>query len=648
MAVEAPQPVPKDAPDRYDPERWSDLDWSPLRAHAEIGADDLDRLVIHRNPGAWFETYGRIIDKKKMLIPPCANVLQERAFEVVQWCLENDVPIRLFLLKPRQKGCSTVSMAIAYWMMNLYDNFRNVVIGREYSQTDNLWQIFKTYSINDKYDWGFNRRVLENVCQFGNGSQMDKETAEDSEAGRSGTFHGVIATEAARWREGGVANAEDIMNGLLNCVPYMPGTFVIQESTARGASGPFYEGWCDALDFEEYKRRYERGENMDGAYIRVFAGWYEFEDSCDDLTPEQEASIADSITPPEMELIQKYGLTYGHIAWRRRTIKIECQRDETKFDREYPETAEHAFRASAPSRFNARGLQIMKAEARQEQETWGILESMATNGSQKTARNYAFRRLDKFDPNAHMIMLEKPIVGMRYILAVDTMEGEAADDEGEDLDHHAALMLRRGYFDPDRGWRKPKVVARTPLNSKRGELFNCRWDIDILEDVVWRMAQFYGDCMIAVESNKDRGLIRGLFHRGARQYERQTAEERGDLRSTKLSGKLGFRTTGGEAENTRTWIIENLARAVREWDQVGEGIEADMRTVHEMENFIVNEDGRAEAILGEHDDSVLALAIGLALIDHATAMTPHAGKPPLPRDLAALENNKRRPRGQYS
>jgi hypothetical protein len=635
-----------DPPTCHDPERWSDLDWTPLQSHADIDAEDLDRIIIHKSPGAWFETYGRIIAKSKILVPPKANTLQKRAMDVVAWCLENNVPIRLFLLKPRQKGCSTVSMAIVYWMMNIFDNFRSVVIGKEYSQSDNLWQIFKTYSINDRYDWGFARRILEKVCGFGNGSQMDKETAEDSEAGRSGTFHGVVATEAARWREGGVANAEDVMNGLLNCVPYLPGTFVIQESTARGASGPFYEGWCDALDFEEYKRKFERGDNMDGAYIRVFAGWYEFEDSCDELTDSQAQSVADSITPPEMELIQKYGLEYGHIAWRRRTIRVECQRDEMKFDREYPETAEHAFRASAPSRFNTRGLQVMKAEAAQAEETWGILENMSRT-PKINDKNFAFRRLDDYDPEARILVREKPKIGMRYIMAVDTMEGEAADDVGADLDHHVAMVIRRGYFDPDRGWQKPMVVARTPLSDERGKLFPCRWDIDILEDAVWRMAQYYGDCMIAVESNKDRGLIRGLFKRGAKQYERQTSEERGDVRATKLSGKLGFKTTGGEAENTRTWIIENLARAAREWDQIGEGIDVDRRTVKEMENFIVNEDGRAEAITGAHDDSVLALAIGLALIEHSTIMSPSTGRPPLPRDLQRI-SKRNRPRGQYS
>ena len=633
-----------DAPVAYDPERWDELDWTPLQASG-MDAEAVDRMLVNKSPGAWFELYGKIIDKKKQRVAPFANVLQDRVFEVMVWCLANEVPIRLILLKPRQKGCSTVSMAVLYWLMNMFDNFKSVVIGHEYSQTDNLWQIFRTYSTNDDYDWGFDRRVLDTVCQFGNGATMDKETAQDAEAGRSGTYHGCVATEAARWRDSGVANAEDIMNGLLNCIPYLPGTFVVQESTARGAAGPFYETWEDALDFEEYKRRFERGESMDGSYIRVFAGWYEFADSCDDLTDDQRAYVADSATPVERELIQKYNLEEGHIAWRRRTIRIECQRDETKFDREFPETSAHAFRASSPSRFNAVGLRMIKTEALQRKEEWGNLEYMGRT-PKPTERNFGWHPAETLDPNARLIRIEQPLVGMRYIIAVDTMEGEPADDMGEDLDHHVALVIRQGYFDPDRGWRPPGVVARTVLNPKKA--VNCRWDIDILEEQVWRLAQYYGDCMIVVESNKDRGIIRGLKHRGALQYQRQTDEERGDIRSPKKSGKLGFRTTGGEAENTRDWIIENLARHIREWDQTGWGVETDLRTQEEMVNFCVNQDGKAEALLGEHDDSVLALAIGLALVNHATPMTARAGRPRTPRDLRKLENTQNRPRGQYT
>lgn len=630
------------APGFTSPTTEPDLDWSPLERSGDL--DDFDQSIQRSNLGAWYETNARIINKSKQLVTPTANALQRRAIDVVLWCLENNVPIRLIMLKPRQKGCSTISMAIVYWMMSNFENYRSVVIGREYSQSANLWKIFRTYDANDEFDWGHERRVLETVCRFGNGATLEQETAEDSEAGRSGTFHAVVATEAARWREGGVAGAEEVLNGLLNCVPYLPGTLIIEESTAHGASGPFYETWCDALDFDEYKRRFERGESMDGRMIRVFAGWYEFEDSCDPLTPEQEAWLTDQMTPDEVDMMARLPITAGHIAWRRRTIRTECQRDAKKFDREFPETPEHAFRASAPSRFHGTGLTMLKAQARQERERWGTLEAQ---GRPKPGhRLFSFVESEDYSPAARVIMIEPPTVGMRYILSVDPMSGVADDPKGENRDHHAATVIRAGYYDKTRGWRPPKIVARTVLATEKG--IKCQWDIDILEEVVWRLSCFYGFCLIVVESNKDSGLIRSLHQRGAHLYESESTDRHGDAVLAKPSGKLGFLTTGGAAENTRSWIIETMARAIREWDQVGEGFEADRRTIKEMENFIVHPDGKAAAITGEHDDSVLAACIGLALIGLATTMTPYISRVPIPADLLPFEKEgRRKTKGQY-
>lgn len=632
------------------PDTHPGLDWSPLRATPGPSAASLDRLIVSESPGAWFETYGRIILKNTALVRPSANALQERVLTVMAWCVANDVPIRMILLKPRQKGCSTVSMAGVYWLMNLFDNYRAVVIGREYSQSNNLWNIFRTYSNNDAFDWGHTRRVQAEIAEFGNGSLLGKETAEDSEAGRSGTFHAVVATEAARWREGGVSDAENVLNGLLNCVPTLPGTCIIQESTARGASGPFYETWCDAYDFEDFKRRHQRGEMVAGSYIRVFAGWHEFTDSCIELSEQQSAHIQDTITAEETEIMQDLGISYGHIAWRRDTIRHACQRDERKFDREFPQTPEHAFRASAPSRFNTKGLTIMRAQARQEPETWGTLEASVSSRMRSTPpidhKRWTFHPMETHDPGARVIIRDKPQIGMRYLLAVDNMRYEPTDNTGEDLDHHRALVLRAGYYDPDRGWKPTRIVAGTVLDPKKN--INCRWDIDILCDNIWRLACYYGQCIIVPEANRDRGLIRMLLERGANIWERPTDQERSDVKTSRPSGKYGFLTTGGQAENTRSWIIERMARAIREWDQVGEGFEADRRTVQEMEAFIVNEKGKEEAIAGEHDDSVIPACIGLALIEEATMMTPDVARPEEPRDLARITRRNQHGKGQYS
>lgn len=69
---------------------------------------------------------------------------------------------------------------------------------------------------------------------------------------------------------------------------------------------------------------------------------------------------------------------------------------------------------------------------------------------------------------------------------------------------------------------------------------------------------------------------------------------------------------------TRPKIIENLARCIRESGrgQMGEGLQINsVWTVNECQNFIIKNNGRAEAAQGHHDDQVLSLAIGLYVLD---------------------------------
>lgn len=77
---------------------------------------------------------------------------------------------------------------------------------------------------------------------------------------------------------------------------------------------------------------------------------------------------------------------------------------------------------------------------------------------------------------------------------------------------------------------------------------------------------------------------------------------------------------------TRPKIIENLARCIRESGrgQMGEGLQINsVWTVNECQNFIIKNNGRAEAAQGHHDDQVLSLAIGLYVLE-SEAVTYYA------------------------
>lgn len=582
---------------------------------------ELDRQII-TSPwgfGAWFDHYAYIRTKDRKLTQPRMNPYQARCAAALAHCRATGLPARILKLKPRQKGSSTISVAEFYHMARCVP-MKTVFIGGEYSQVQNLWEILTLYHARDTFAWTNDGIVNARTASFDNGSQFGWETARDAEAGRSATLQGVLATEAARWKEDGAANATAVITGLLNCVPYLADTLVILESTALGDYGMFFDYWQDAADLEDVIAG-ATPERWNG-YIRIFSPWFEHADSCDTLDLRQEERMIGGYSDEERSMVATYGLTPGHIAWYRRTLRSECKRDPAVMKREYPSTPEEAFHAASNRRFNSAGLLHLETQARQAADR---IERGHLHASGSDRPDYVF--IPSPDPEtATVVVADPPAPGQRYLIGVDIATG-ASQTEADDPDHHAALVLRDGYFDAIRGWRPPKIVAWLPNP--------CRWDIDILAHHVAALSRYYGDCLIVPEANNDRGLILLLKAAGATLYERNHDDEQpAGARSPKPTGKFGFMTTGGGGYNTRKWILENLARSIREWDTDGDGIEIpDLSTVAELKTFIVRPTGREEAADGKHDDRVLALAIAYACIRLATPFQARRGPAVIPADL---------------
>lgn len=570
--------------------------------------DRIERNALLSPSGfaAWCETHARIKDKAGKIVPLRLNHLQRQVAEAVEWCRANKRPMRFLMLKPRQKGSSTINTAVCDYLSNIGVK-ESLIVGGQLAHSDNLWKMLRRYAEYDQYQWFEERpQIGDKVIRWPNGSLASKGTANDPEEGRSGTYQVLICTEAARWSEQGVANATDVLTGLMACVPYEPDTLICLETTARGPSGVFFDLWTD----KETQWLHEAQQHDNGGFIKIFSPWFAFSDSRDSLSPEQEAAFRTTLTQDELAIMGQYGLDIGQLSWRRRTIRTECKRDKRIFGREYPANPEEAFAASSPSYFSADGLAVLRQRAQKESETRlpALLEAPQPD---RVA-------LSKVTEEESMWWIyEQPVAGRRYLVSADFMQGLTDDERGDNRDHHAVIVLQQGYMDPHYGWKRPKVVART--------VWPCQWADDILEEQIWRAHLYYGRCMVVPEANIGTHIVRGLVNRGAIVWEQTRGLDASqETRTLAPTGKFGFRTTGGgeQTAGTKRWILENLARAVREWDVDGDGIECDNRTIREMEVFVRHVNGKLEAMKGEHDDSVMALAIGFACLDAATLFRP--------------------------
>jgi hypothetical protein len=590
--------------------------------------------VIRRSTGAWFETHGKIWarDRSKGIITPRLNYLQRKIQAVVDKCEDLEIPVRLLGLKPRARGSTTFFSALGYTLMRRTSTSA-VFIGGQSDQTVGLWNMLKTYHANDTFDWKNSGDINEKGATFSNGSRAKKETAKDVQAGIGDTYSLLHATEAARWSQFGVANASDVMANILKAVPLLPHTYVFLESTAEIAGGDFYERWLKAVDADDFLSG--KTELKQGEYIRIFAAWFEFEESSlpNRLNEEERDYIQTTLDAEdwyhgEKELVERYGIQgddgvtrlgasvrnidwVDQIAWRRYSIDKECKKDLSNFDRDFPHSWQDAFLKTGNTRFNMSGMAAMRKRLSMVTPKYGVLELPPK------AQRPSFRQTTQAE--SIITIFEQPVSGAKYLLAVDPMTG-ITQTGGKEPDRHGAFVLRAGYWDSKGKWVRAGTAAR--INQ-------CRFDIDVLEVHLWRLALFYGNssgCMIAIEVNMDRGLIELLKIRGANLYQR----ELWNRRDFKMTQALGFQTN----TQTREMIIETLAAAIREYDTPGRGVDIWCPlAIEQCENFVRKTNGRSEAADGWKDDDVLALSLGLELIEHATVFYPPRLGFGLPPDL---------------
>jgi hypothetical protein len=595
-----------------------------------VNEKEFIETAIKTHAGAWFESpYCKIFgkDRSKGVFTPKQNYLQHKIQMVIDKMEDLGLPVRIIGLKPRQKGSTTYFAATVYHTLRRRSTSA-ILIGGQLSQVAEAWGMMQTYSKHDRIDWKNTGDINTKEGRWSHGSKLIGETAKDVLAGVGGTHQVVHAFEVARWGEHGVANTAEVLANILKSVPLLPDTVVILESTAESAAGEFPTRYFGATSAEEFLSG--EVDVKPGTYVRVFAPWFEFEDSSLRLTEEEQQQIQETLDDDEeyageKELIENY-LTeedgvkhlgtavrnftvWEQLAWRRYAIRQECKRDKNIFDRDYPKDERTAFQKSGNMRFNYTGINVIRKRAEKITPLHGIIE--------EANKRFAFRQLSANE--AKITIFEKPIPGRRYIVPVDPMTG-ASQTSGEDPDYHSAWALRAGFWNNSGQWIRPCTAAR---------VVQCRWDIDVLEDSIWKLARYYGppgtNAKIVIEMNQDKGLTELLKLRNANLYQRE------------IFNKMEFKTTKalGYVTNVRTRenLIETLATAIREWDKPGDGIDIYCpKAIEQLENFVRKSNGRSEAAEGNHDDDVFGIALGYELIEQATIYLPERsifGPPPL-------------------
>jgi hypothetical protein len=311
----------------------------------------------------------------------------------------------------------------------------------------------------------------------------------------------------------------------------------------------------------EFYRLWKSAEKGENEYVPIFIPWF--------ITDE----YRNDDVPPKFELSEdeeKYRalhlLDMPQMYWRR--LKIG-ESGPVKFQQEYPATAEEAFVASGINIFD---MDILNAVV----PTPPLRQSrMDFNSGQ-------------FEQNAYgeLFIYKYPQFADRFIVAGDVSLGVGQDSSVAtvmDANRNICAIYRNDRLDP----------------TKYG-------------DLLFYLGRYYNNALLCVESNSIG--VATLARLDQMKYPNIYYQTDIQKLSNEEGKRPGFRTTSA----TRPAIIGLLKNAIKERDvKLNDSV-----LIQELKEFVLRDNGKAEALPGCHDDHVISLAICLEVYrTHADKLT---------------------------
>jgi hypothetical protein len=291
-------------------------------------------------------------------------------------------------------------------------------------------------------------------------------------------------------------------------------------------------------------------------FVPVFCAWWE-------LDQYRKQYDGFELTEEELKLKELYELDNEQLAWRRWCIHNNCRGDVNLFKQEYPSCPEEAFLSSGNCVFDKEKI-IERLQKVQEPIKRG---SFLYDYDGLTIKNIRWQ-----EDKDGIIKIYKDVVPRRpYVIGGDTA-GDGSDNfVGEVLDN---------------------------ISGEQVAELSHQTDEDLYARQMYCLGKYYNEALIGVEVNFSTYPEKELERL---EYPRLYHRQQEDSITHKYQFKKGFKTTS----ITRPIIIAGLVEIIRDDTDTINSAEL----LRECLSFIRNEQGRAEAEQGKHDDRVMAMAI---------------------------------------
>lgn len=313
----------------------------------------------------------KVKDKSGVMVPFIFNDPQKFVHQKLEDQLMRAGKVRALVLKARQEGVSTYVGGRFYHKSTRKRNKSVFILSHEAETTVKLFRIVERYHQNCPAPARPTTRI-SNRREFifdSIGSEYSVGTAGNEDVGRGSTIQYFHGSEVAFWQ-----NTDGIQTGIMQCIPDLPDTEIILESTADGMGNMFYNMCIAAM----------KGESE---YELIFLPWFWMKEYAAEAP-------ADFVLTADEQLEQKlYNLTREQMFWRRR--KIESFEGKVwKFRQEYPANPLEAFQTSGTALIPTET--IMAARKSDVKDTGAALIMGVDPGRNRDRTAISFRRGRQF------------------------------------------------------------------------------------------------------------------------------------------------------------------------------------------------------------------------------------------------------------
>lgn len=403
----------------------------------------------------------KISSKEEGVVPFRLNRPQQIVMDRLFSALDRDVH-NFLILKPRQVGISTISLAIDLFWLIYFDGMQAALVADREDNKEKFRAILKQFLATLAPEWPATVTAHnKSLMSLGNGSILDYLTAgaqRSADLGTSRALTMVHATEVAKW-----AGAGGVGSLLAAMAERNPRRLAVWESTANG-----FNHWADMWE----------AAKADPSAETIFLAWWMHDAySIPRTDPRYRAYWDGSFSTEEQRLVglvlaeHRRKITPPQLAWWR--WKSDTWQGDVPIEQEYPWTETEAFVGSGASFFPSRAV----VDAARTIETSG---APFRGYFYEFAEDFESTRINVADnPEAATLRVwEEPVAGARYAIGIDPAYGR--NDAG---DLHAITVLRC-YAD--------RTVQAAAYATNQPDTYQLSW-------VLAHLAGLYRDCMVNLE-----------------------------------------------------------------------------------------------------------------------------------------------------